>query len=193
MTNVWKQGAQILSAGEYELLRAELNPTHRILFDGMLFTGMRIEEFWRFLDNPHWFQPDRNYVGLPKGAILKAKSRYQERTVLLSNMGVRAIRDLVDLARRERLSKISRMGWGQNLKRAARKAGLKNLEGIVPKMARKTWVSWLMVTYPEDGLRIGASLGHDLRTMQEHYLSLPFSRSEQEEIRPYVIGWGGRT
>jgi len=191
MTNIWKSEAQILNAQEYELLRAELNPTHRILFDGMLFTGMRIEEFWRFLDNPHWFQPDRNYVGLPRGSIKKVQTRYKERTVLLSNIGVRAIRDLVDLANREKLSKISRMGWGQNLKRAALKAKLEP-RGIVPKMARKTWVSWLMVTYPEDGLRVAASLGHDLRTMQEHYLSLPVTAMEREQIRPSVVGWGGR-
>ncbi len=85
------------------------------------------------------------------------------------------------------------MGWGEDLKRAARKANLPHQEGIVPKMTRKTWVSWLMVTYPEDGLRVAASLGHDLRTMQEHYLSLPFSKVEQEAIRAYVVGWGGRT
>jgi integrase len=192
LTNVWKQGAQILSAKEYNDLRAELNPQHRLIFDGMLFTGMRVVEFWRFVENPHWFQPDRQYIGLPRGAIKKQKSRYQERTVLLSHMGVRAIRDLVDYIRREPVTSISREGWGQDLKRAARKANLDSLIGIVPKMTRKTWVSWLMVTYPEDGLRIASSLGHDIRTMQEHYLSLPFSRPEMDEIRPYVVGWGGR-
>jgi hypothetical protein len=50
-----------------------------------------------------------------------------------------------------------------------------------------------MATYPEDGLRIAASAGHDIRTMQNHYLSLPFSNVERERIRFYVIGWGGRS
>lgn len=119
------------------------------------------------------------------------KTRYRERSVLLSNIGTRAIRDLVDAIRRGEIKPITRMGWGEDLKRAAGKAKL-DVTGIVPKMTRKTWVSWLMVTYPEDGLRVAHSLGHDIRTMQEHYLSLPFSKVEQEQIRPYVVGWGGK-
>lgn len=191
MTNLWKQGAQILNADEYERMRAELNTNHRLIFDGLLFTGMRGEEFWRFVENPHWFQPDRQYVGLTRAAIKKVSTRYKERTVLLSNIGNRAIRDLVDAVRRGEIKPITRMAWGDDLKRAADKAKL-DPQGIVPKMTRKTWVSWLMVIYPEDGLRVAHSLGHDIRTMQEHYLSLPFSKTEIDQIRPYVVGWGGR-
>ena len=95
MTNVWKQGAQILNADEYERLRAELNPNHRLIFDGLLFTGMRGEEFWRFVENPHWFHPDRQYIQLTREAIKKRATRFKERDVLLSNIGTRAIRDLV--------------------------------------------------------------------------------------------------
>lgn len=193
MTNIWKSGAQILNAEEYNSLRSAMNPSHRLILDGMLFTGMRVEEFWHFCDNPHWYHADRQYIGLTKEAIKKVRTRYKERTVLLSHIGNRAIGDLVGACRSGEIKRISRMGWGEDLKRAGRKAGLQHQEGIVPKMTRKTWVSWLMVTYPEDGLRIAASLGHDIRTMQEHYLSLPFSKVEQEAIRAYVVGWGGRT
>ncbi|MDD4972335.1 MAG: hypothetical protein PHT07_23140 [Paludibacter sp.] len=193
MTDIIKQEAQILNAQEYDQIRAALNPTHRLIFDGMIFTGMRTTEFWSFTDNPHWFHPDRAYIGLTRVAIKKVKTRYKERSVLLSHVGNRAIRDLVDAIQRGEIKKISRMSWGEDLKRAAANANLLCKDGIVPKMTRKTWVSWLMVTYPEDGLRIAASLGHDIRTMQEHYLSLPFSKVEQEQIRAYVVGWGGRT
>jgi integrase len=192
MTDMIKQGAQILNAEEYNELRAAMNPTHQHIFDGMIFTGMRIEEFWIFCENPLWFKPDRNYISLKKEAIRKPKTRYKERDVLLSHVGTRAIRDLVAAIRRGEIERITRMGWSENLKRAARKAGLKYQEGIMPKMCRKTWVSWLMVSYPEDGLRIAASLGHDIRTMQEHYLNLPFSEIEKAAIKPLVIGWGGR-
>lgn len=191
MTNIWKQGAQILNADEYERLRQELNTTHRLIFDGLLFTGMRGEEFWRFVENPHWFQPDRQYIQLTREAIKKRATRFKERDVLLSNIGTRAIRDLVGEVRMGKIKPITRMAWGDDLKRAAEKAKIEP-KGIVPKMTRKTWVSWLMVIYPEDGLRVAHSLGHDIRTMQDHYLSLPFSKSEIEQIRPYVVGWGGR-
>lgn len=110
MTNIWKSGAQILSPDEYERLRAELNPTHRLVFDGLLFTGMRVEEFWAFCENPHWFQPDRQYIHLSKAAIKKVKTRYKERSVMLSNIGNRAIRDLVSAIQDGRIKRISRMG-----------------------------------------------------------------------------------
>jgi integrase len=190
MTDIIKEGAQILSPKEYEAIREQLNPGHRLIFDGMLFTGMRIEEFWRFVKNPMWFHPDRQYVELPRGSILKVAAKQKERTVILSNIGTRAIRDLVSAIARGEVKVISKVGWNQDLKRAAAKAGV-NPRGIMAKMARKTWVSWLMVIYPSDGLRISASSGHTIGIMQRHYLSLPFSTEEREQIKMYVVGWGG--
>ena len=192
MTEIIKQGAQILSAPEYENIRAALNPTHQLIFDGMLFTGMRIEEFWRFVEHPEWFHPERQYVELPPGSILKVKAKQKERTVLLSFIGTNKIRDLVSAINRREIHPITKQGWGANLKRAAIKADV-NLRGISPKMLRKTWISWLMVWYPNDGLRISASSGHDTETMKRHYLSIPFSPQEKEQVKAYVIGWGGNT
>lgn len=173
-------------------MREQLNPRHRLIFDGMLFTGMRMEEFWRFVANPQWFHQERQYIELPPGSILKVKAKQKERSVMLSNIGTRAITDLVSAIKRKEIERISPAGWRQNLVRAAINANIE-LRGITPKMLRKTWVSWLMATYPEDGLRIASSAGHDIRTMQNHYLSLPFSNVERERIRFYVHGWGGRS
>ncbi len=190
MTDIIKEGAQILSPKEYEAIREQMNPGHRLIFDGMLFSGMRIEEFWRFVKNPMWFHPDRQYIELPRGSILKVAAKQKERSVILSNIGTRAIRDLVSAIARGEVKPISKVGWNQNLKRAAGKAGV-NSRGIMAKMTRKTWVSWLMVIYPSDGLRISASSGHTIGIMQRHYLSLPFSTAEREQIKMYVVGWGG--
>ena len=192
MTDIIFQGAQILNAREYDQIRDNLNPTHRHIFDGLMFTGMRIEEFWRFVAHPEWFHPDRQYVELPRGSILKVKAKQKERMVLLSNVGVRAVKDMVHSIKRGDIQHITRQGWRENLQRAATKAGL-SIKGITPKMCRKTWVSWLMAVYPEDGLRIAASMGHDTTTLINHYLGLPFSNSEREQIRTYVSGWGGRS
>ena len=190
MTDIIKEGAQILSPREYEAIRDSLNPRHRLIFDGMLFTGMRIEEFWRFVQHPEWFHPDRQFVELPPGAILNVKAKQKERTVILSNIGTRAIRDLVSAIARGEVKPISKVGWNANLKRAAAKAGTQP-RGIMAKMTRKTWVSWLMAIYPQDGLRISASSGHTVGIMQRHYLSLPFSNEERDQIKMYVVGWGG--
>ena len=111
---------------------------------------------------------------------------------MLSNIGTRAITDLVSAIKRKEIEQITQASWRQDLVRAAIKSNM-DLKGITPKMLRKTWVSWLMAIYPEDGLRIASSAGHDIRTMQNHYLSLPFSNVERERIRFYVHGWGGRS
>jgi integrase len=180
---------RVLTPAEYEELRSQLSPDHRLLFDGLIFTGMRATEFERFLEHPEWYDPNRQYIGLPKGASLKVKARVRARPILLSSFGNRAMRDLIDNVRRAKVHFASRQSWRNNLSRAAEKAGLEP-EGIVPKMTRKTWVSWLMASYPQCAMQISFSMGHDLRTMQEHYLNLPFSKKEIEEIRPYVQGWG---
>jgi len=203
MTEIIKQGVQILNAAEYEKIRSQLNQVHQLIFDGMLFTGMRIEEFWRFIEHPEWFHADRQFVELPPGSILKVKAKMRERTVLLSNIGTRAIRDLVGAVYRGEIKHITKQGWGQNLRRAAIKAGMniqvmdaktgKPRYTVAPKMLRKTWISWLMLCYPEDGLRIASSSGHDTGTLMRHYLSMPFSPQEKEQIRAYVIGWANRT
>jgi len=192
LTDIIKERAQILSPKEYEAIREQMNPNHRLIFDGMLFTGMRVEEFWRFVRNPMWFHPDRQFVELPHGAILKVAAKQKERTVLLSNIGTRAIRDLVSAIARGEIKVISKVGWNQDLKRAAGKAGV-NSRGVMAKMARKTWVSWLMAVFPSDGLRIYSSSGLNISIMQRHYLSLPFSNEEREQIKMYVTGWGGNT
>ena len=192
MTEIIKQGAQILSASEYEKMRGFLNPTHQLIFDGMLFTGMRVTEFWRFVEHPEWFHPERQFVDLPKGSILKVAAKQKERTVLLSNIGNRAIRDLVGAIHRGEIHKSSKQNWRGIILKAAGKAGL-SLKGMSPKMLRKTWISWLMLCYPEDGLRIASSSGHDTGTLQRHYLSMPFSAQEKEQIRAYVIGWANRS
>jgi integrase len=106
-------------------------------------------------------------------------------------VGTRAVKDLIHAIKRGEIQKITRQGWREDLQRAAVKGDL-STQGITPKMCRKTWVSWLMAIYPEDGLRIAASMGHDTATLIHHYLSLPFSNSERDQIRTYVAGWGGR-
>jgi integrase len=188
-----KQEARILTPKEYNRLRdAFREQKHKLLLDGMLYTAMRIEEFWRFLEHPEWFNYDRMNIHLPKGASLKVKAKMKERDINLSALGVRVIRDLVDAKRRGEITHISRRGWNDDLVRAARRAGLP-LDGIVPKMTRKTYISWLMAVIPDDGLRIAASSGHSSATMITHYMNTPFSDAERNEIKLHIQGWNGRS
>lgn len=184
--------SRVLTPEEYEALRSALSSEHRQIFDGLLFTGMRGTEFERFLKHPEWYDHERSYIQMPIGSSLKVKARMKERHILLSTFGNRIIWDLLDSNRRGQIYYSARQSWRVNLTRAAEKAGI-DPTGIVPKCTRKTIVSWLVASYPEDAMRISFSMGHDVRTMQEHYLNMPFSRQEIENIKPYVQGWGNHS
>lgn len=192
--HIIRQHTRVLYPTEYRALRAELSYPHQLLFDGMLFTGMRTVEFWRFLNDPTWFKSTRKCIDLPRGSILKAKCRQAERTALLSNWGLQVVEGMVAYRQKNRLPPMTRQGWSRALTaagiKAVNKGTLDNLEGIVPKMTRKTWISWLLATHPEREGSIAISSGHDVTTMLKHYTGLGFPADEIQAMRVYTAGWG---
>lgn len=190
---------RVLTPKEYNRIRDSFKKQeHKLIFDGLIYTAMRVEEFWKFIDHPEWFDYDRMCINLPPRATLKAtkgKSKRKGRTVLLSALGVRIIRDVLDAVRAGKIKKISNRGWNDDITRAARRAGFQYEEHckITPKLTRKTYISWLMAVIPDDGLRITASSGHDSDTMIDFYLNLAFSDQERNEIRMHIQGWGGKS
>ncbi|MDD5419609.1 MAG: hypothetical protein PHV57_07155 [Methanomicrobiaceae archaeon] len=191
-----KQRTRVLYPREARVLRAELSFRNQLIFDAMLYTGMRTVEFWRFIEHPDWYKPSRKAIDLPHGAMMKKKAKQAERTVLLSNAGVQAIETLLSYMKKHpgEVRPISRQNWLETLQRAALKAmekgELSSIVGVVPKMTRKTWVSWLLATYPEREGSISLSMGHDLRTMLKHYAGLGWPGSARDEMRIYTSGWG---
>lgn len=67
----------------------------------------------------------------------------------------------------------------------------KNVWGMSVKSFRKTWESWLTVTYPDQIDIITQSMGHEAVTAMKHYWGLPFTSDEKMDIRDMVKGWGG--
>lgn len=187
-TPIIKQGSRILPPDEYLLIRKSLKSHHQILLDGLIFTGMRGEEFWRFLQNPKWYDPDRMVIHLPRQASFKVRSKQRERDIHLSNWGQQVIERVFD----KDLETISRVAWRGDLLRAAKRAGI-NPEGIVPKMTRKTWESWLVSSFPSMTVQIALSQGHTSLTAMEHYLNLSFTSTEKEDMKKYVSGFCGIT
>ena len=61
-----------------------------------MLTGMRYEEFLRFLDKPQWFDPERSAIHLPREASLKKKRTQPERYIQLSNYALPIIERLFD-------------------------------------------------------------------------------------------------
>ena len=185
-TPLIRQKTRILPPDEYRALRAALRTRHKVLLDGMLFTGMRGEEFWRFLQHPEWFDHDRGVIHLPPAAMLKKKAKQIERDIYLSNWGLTVIERLFDYE----LQKISRISWRATLIRASKRANL-SPRGITPKMTRKTWESWLVASYPAMTLQIALSQGHSSLTALNHYVNIAFSLSETLEMKKYVTGFCG--
>lgn len=191
-----KQDTRVLYPSEYRAIRSHLSFKDQLLLDGSLFTGMRGVEFCRFLEHPDWYKASRRAIDLPKGSMLKKRAKQAERTVLLSNAGVQAVETLLSYRRQNPndLRPISRQAWSEILLRAAGKAvhegRLTSIEGVAPKMTRKTWSSWLLATHSHREGSISLSLGHDIRTMLHHYTGLGWPPETRQEIRQYTAGWG---
>jgi len=192
-----KQDTRVLYPEEYRAIRSHLSFQHQLLLDGLLFTGMRGVEYSRFLEHPDWYKPTRRAIDLPKGSVMKKKVKQAERTVLLSNAGVQAVETLLSYRRQnpDDLRPVSRQSWSETLLRAAMKAvtegRLASIDGIAPKMTRKTWSSWLLTTHSHREGSISLSMGHDVRTMLRHYAGLGWPADARQEIRQYTAGWGG--
>lgn len=207
MDIILKQGTRILMPTEYEKLRvamvsredqnrinellAEGNiqkvnkiQRYQIISDALLLSGMRPIEFERM--ERSWYRAPRRCIVLPKGACLKEKCEYTERTILLSLLGC----DAIDRYLLSGVHKPGKVAMRDALKRYAIKAGIGE-QGITSKMFRKTLVSWLVACFEEKHLSIAASMGHNVETIRRNYLGLAFPSNEIELMKnKYLVEWG---
>ena len=171
---------------EYEALRETIpKMEHQIILDSLLFTGMRYVELERFYAHAKWYEPQGGYIYLPPEASKKRKRKMKERYVYLSSRG----KAIIPLFLKLKKELPSRIAWNEDMRRWGEKAGI-DVKGLSAKTTRKTWESWLMVSYPEKALIIAMSQGHTTITALNHYLNLPFSKEDVERIKSYTDGWG---
>jgi hypothetical protein len=183
-----KHGARILRPWEWLAIRDHLKPGTQLICDISLNTGMRSTELWLFIQHPEWFDESRRAIDLPKGAMLKSWRTLDERTVLLSIEGVKAVKTLFEATAKARVIH-DRSNLRKELRTATLEAELSD-NGISPKMFRKTVISWLMVTVPEKEPYILMSAGHGKDVQQRHYLAAGFERRDVEDMRKLLRGWG---
>ena len=192
---ILKQGARVLFPTDDIKLHEHMPIYYQIICDASLLSGMRPIELSRF--QPSWYRGSRRVIVLPKGACLKDKCEYKERTITLSLAGCDAFDRLVsekikfkgkEIPAYEMIPK--RVAFRDALIRYAKLAGI-GTEGITPKMFRKTLVSWLIACYPEKSMYIQASMGHTSDTIVNNYLGLGFPRVEIDLMRNvYLNEWG---
>jgi integrase len=178
-----KVKTRILRPAEYGHLRDGAKSTdNKTLLDGCLLLGARYEECRRIQTNPDWF--DGNFIHLPAEAQLKAKRKQNERWIRLSTLGKAIIPYFLLCS-----SKLPDVHvWNKELKRWAQKQDLDPV-GISARTLRKTYESWLIMSYPEASNLIFLSQGHTTLTSLQHYINLPFTEEEKKEMRRWVEGW----
>jgi integrase len=184
--HIIKQGTRILTPSEYEALRAiamKNTPRYAYLMDAMLHTGMRPVEFERM--ERSWYRPARRCIELPKGACLKEKCQYKERTIHLSLPGC----DALDNYFNRGIVKPKKVSLRDTLRRYAKEAGIGE-DGITSKMFRKTLDSWLIACYEDKYPSIASSMGHDIDTILKHYLGIAFPPGEIDKMKVYLNEWG---
>ena len=150
----------------------------------LIHTGMRIEEFWDFVDHPNWYKASRHCISLPKGAIKKVRCVYKERDIILTENGCKAVETLQGLD----LTRVSRTAMRDALILAASKSI--GIQGVCPKMCRKTAISWLVRGHQDKAMYICSSAGHTLETMRINYLGIAFSKEDIEAMKIFFEGWG---
>ena len=149
--------------------------------DALLLTGLRYVEAQRLQENPDWL--DGRFVHLPAFAQRKVRRTQKERWIRLSSKRV----SLLPYFFKTKPLPTWR-GWTQNVERWAGNSKLDPV-GLGPKSLRKSWESWLVSTYPERVLEVFLSQGHTQMTALSHYLGLPFTQIDKEEMKKWVSGW----
>jgi len=180
-----RNNAALLTPKEWLHYYEYLNKDYQAICLALLHTGMRVEEMRELMRNRDWYKPSNRAIFLPKSAIKKVKTRHKERHIILTEDGCHAIEAL--FVRDPTIP--SRQAMTCTLKRAAVTANI-DPTNIVPKMFRKMIISWLVSTGDYSELVIAASAGHTLETMKDHYLGLAFKKSDVEDMRKFLKGWG---
>jgi integrase len=164
-----------------------LSPTYKMRGDLLLYTGMRIVEAFQFAKHPDYFRKENEAIFLPiVPGIGKARCTILQRTILLPERGIVAVEEFFK----------HKVGFAayQNMEAAFVLAAAKadfDTSFITTKMFRKTMVSWLMTVYPDRQSQISRCAGHDIKTMNKHYLADGWRKEDKKDMVEELKGWGG--
>ena len=196
----------VFSPFEWRLIESKLNADYKIRFNFLMYTGMRISEARYVSKHPDCFREANEAIFLPyidgerrpkkapDGTLIppskeeklgKVRAKMKDRAVLLNDKGVAATNLFFD----QHMGFPTYQAMEGALKRAARAADF-DVRNIYVKSTRKTWVSWLLNTFPEQEQRISLSMGHDRETMQYYSVVQGFKKDDYPDMRAETKGWG---
>jgi integrase len=176
----------VLTPREKNLLYEHLNMDYRIRCDFLLYSHVRIAEGYWLIDHPECFREENGAIFLPNvEEIGKKRGTIKNRTIMLNPAGFAAVKkffkDGVGLPRYQSMEEV--------LKRAGKDADF-DVSYLVPKMWRKTWISWAMTSHPEKMSAIQHSSGHNYATMQGHYITYGFRKEDRKDMEFETADWG---
>lgn len=177
----------MLTPAQCRLIRDKLGYAYRVRWDFLLHTRMRIEEGRYVAEHAECFREENRAIFLPNVESLgkgKARCTIKNRAVTLSDKGVEAVKEFFRVA--PGIPAYQSMSPAFDL--AASKADF-SLDGITPKMLRKTMISWMMACFPERETHILMSAGHTQMTMRGHYLAHGFRREDIKDMKAELAGW----
>lgn len=202
-------GTRVLTPAEItQLTSAMVKPTSRLLFDVLLYTGMRYSELFQIYEEPGRFDPDRLAIEIKNTKSLVARVT-PVRYVILSPAGAEAVRKWIESGRKP--PRITQ--WRKNLLHWAHVSGLQPAPGKVDlatweddrneaienvwdlsaRTTRKTWECYLLATFPHLTPSVLRSQGHSTEVSEKHYVKVCdlFTPAEMSEIRKITTGWSG--
>ena len=184
---------RILRPYEYSVFMSEVkNPKTKTIFACGLYTAMRYSEMIHLHNHPEWLREQTRCVDLPRFVEKKKKRKLRGRYVWLTQAGVEAVKAFLSL---DSVPDDVTIYWKllqtakQNLEKNYLEHGVVSI-GITPKSTRKSYESWLATTYQDKFHLIVLSCGHDTTTSINHYLNLPFNKTDVDDMEPFVSGWG---
>jgi integrase len=176
----------ILSPREKVLFFDQLNADYKIKFEFLYQTAMRLREAAYFAEHPEIYRPENGLISLPRVPGLgKRACTIKARHILLSQRGMKAVRDFIDL----KIKIPTYQAMDDVCKRAAKDADIKP-DGMVPKMFRKWAISHQMTAFPSNRAKIAMSSGHTEGVQIEHYLIYGWKKEDVAQINEDWIGWG---
>jgi len=188
-----KNGVAILTPEEYRRLKGFVKPKFQRWLDLLLFTGMRYTEALKFMHRKELYQPERRCIFLPHEIDKKAQRAAKERYIYLSYQGMLAVErffsflDEYKLQHQKPLKYPSYIGMDYNLRQWSKKLGFEY--NVTVKSFRKTWESYLTVSFQDRVALIALSQGHTDLTSLNHYIQIPFTDDEKRQIQEFVVGW----
>lgn len=183
---------RILTPWEDERLFQQLNTDYKIITRVLLYSYMRLPELRFVLKHQDCFHEVEQCIVLPEEAETKAKHVHTSRRIPLTKEGCNEMRELFDHYNTKGLSIPPRQSFQPALKLAARKANLPDGDkGIMPKMYRKTFLSWLCEVYGNEKLlKIAKSAGHTTEVLEKNYVGIFTVKRDIDDMKNILKGWG---